>query len=396
MKTGNVAPGATVSTDQRILELVRLSDGLERAEVARLLGLPAPTVARAVGRLLRRGEVAESTGQVRGRAGRPPRLLRLTGATPVLGVLSWCDTGIRATLGTFGARSLADQAWTGPDAELDRAMGWIVRSVAPDHALVAVVVGVSAPFQPGVGSPRRQPAGDAGQSQPDAAADASSRSPKVPVRLDGDPAAEWSDRVGVPVYFVNDANLAALGELSAGAARGATDLVYLRVGADRVGAGLVIDGRLHRGASGFAGELAHIHVDDNGPLCSCGGRGCLSSRMAPTLLADIEDLYRRPMTFENVLLLADQGERAPQRVLEEIGRTVGRPLADLVTFLNPGLIVLDGGLGAAGRFVSTALRQQLDRYAAPPAAAAVEIRAGTLTDLADLHGAIAVCRAAAW
>ena len=372
--------GPVASTDRQILELLRLSDGLERTEVVELLGLPAPTVASAVGRLLRRGEAIEAAGRPRGRVGRPPRLLRPVGPKPVLGIVSWSQTQIRTTIATFGARSLTGRIWRAADAELDRALEWVVRSVPLDHALTAVVVGVPAPFQPGVGSPP---------------ADTSSPAPTFAARLDGDPAAEWSERFGVPVYFVNDANLAALGELSAGSGRGARDLIYLKVGADRVGAGLIIGGRLHHGASGFAGELAHVHVDDAGPLCACGGRGCLSSRMAPSLICDLEAVYRRPMTFQDVLHLADQGERAPQRVLEEIGRTVGRPLADLVTFLNPGLIVLDAGLGPAGRFLSTALRQQIDRYAAPPAAAAVEIRIGALADLADTYGAIALCRSQA-
>src|SRR4051794_30714411 len=97
------AHGPVTSTDQQILRLLRLSDGLERAEVAQALGLAAPTVASAVGRLLRRGEVVESTGRPGARVGRPPRLLHASGPRPVLGVVSWSEAGIRATIATLGA-----------------------------------------------------------------------------------------------------------------------------------------------------------------------------------------------------------------------------------------------------------------------------------------------------
>ena len=93
------------------------------------------------------------------------------------------------------------------------------------------------------------------------------------------PAEELERRLGVPVHADNDANLGALAELHHGVARGAHDVVYLKV-ASGVGAGIVLGGRLHRGASGIAGEIGHVQVGEDGQVCRCGNRGCLETMVS--------------------------------------------------------------------------------------------------------------------
>ncbi|WP_157876175.1 ROK family protein, partial [Streptacidiphilus griseoplanus] len=193
----------------------------------------------------------------------------------------------------------------------------------------------------------------------------------------------------------NDANLGALGEAHSGAGRGRGCQVFLKVGERSVGAGLVLDGALYRGASGFAGEIAHIHADDDGPLCICGARGCLSARARRPLVELMEEAYDRPLTFAEVLRLADDGEPAPARVLREVGRILGRPLADLCTFLNPELLVLDGALGGAGRHVLSGLTEQMERFCAPAVAASLSVVRGALGTDAEILGAIRLARSEA-
>jgi predicted NBD/HSP70 family sugar kinase len=204
---------------------------------------------------------------------------------------------------------------------------------------------------------------------------------------------ELGERLDVPAIVENDANLGALGEATFGAGRAIGSFLYLKL-ARGVGAGLVFDGRLHRGATGFAGELGHVHVRDDGPLCPCGSRGCLHGLLGDALVQAVQPAYERPLSFRDVLDLAAGGEKGPQRVLEDIGRTIGRPLADFATLLNPGAIIVDGSFAPAVDHVITGIRESLDRYAAPVAASAVSVLPGALGEDADLLGAAALARLA--
>jgi predicted NBD/HSP70 family sugar kinase len=196
---------------------------------------------------------------------------------------------------------------------------------------------------------------------------------------------------GVTALVENDANLGALGEATFGAGRGIDTFLYLKL-ARGVGAGLIVGGRLHRGATGYAGELGHVQVRDDGPLCVCGGRGCLQGILGDALVQTVQPAYERTLTIRDVLELAANGESGPQRVLQDAGRTLGRPLADFASLFNPGAIIVDGSFAPAVGLVIDGIREALDRYAAPVAAGAVSVLAGSLGDDADLLGAAALAR----
>jgi predicted NBD/HSP70 family sugar kinase len=196
-----------------------------------------------------------------------------------------------------------------------------------------------------------------------------------------------------PVVAENDANLGALGESSFGAGRGLDSFVYVMLG-HGVGAGLVLGGRLHRGAAGFAGELAHVQVRDpeDGPLCICGGRGCLAQVMGPSLHEFVRRAYAQRLSVPEVLSLAAGREPGVRRTFSDLGRTVGRPLADLCTMLDPAAVVIDGSLGAAGEPVMAGIREAIDRHAAPAVADSVRVLAGQLGERAEVLGAVALVR----
>ncbi|WP_157435646.1 ROK family protein [Actinospica robiniae] len=390
-----------MDASERVLRAVEASDGMTRAELAALLELPLGTVTTAATALLRAGAVAERTAQPdpgsATRLGRRATLLLPTGPRRALGIVIWTHGRLHTAIATYGGTILArDDIKASADTSNPALLEPAWRFLSGSHGPVdQIVLGVPAPFQRGVGLPPGRLA-IPGPAQAGAGADSATGEGK-PYRgyapwLKTDPAAALSDRFGIPVIIENDANLGALGEAHAGAGRGSRTQLYLKLGERSVGAGLVLDGQVYRGVSGFAGEVAHIHIEDDGPLCPCGARGCLAARARKPLLELMEEAYDRPLSFSEVLRMADADEPAPARVLREVGRILGRPLADVCTFLNPGLLILDGALGGAGRHVLAGLTEQIERYCAPAVAAALQLVPGALGPDADIRGAVHLAR----
>ncbi|MDW6065122.1 ROK family protein [Streptomyces sp. FXJ1.4098] len=139
----------------------------------------------------------------------------------------------------------------------------------------------------------------------------------------------------VPATIDNECNLAALGALAFGAARGRRHVIYLKL-VTGMGAGLIVNGQLVRGANGLAGELSHLHVDSAGPMCRCGARGCLGV-VATTdhVLEAARPLFGPDVNIYDILGLAAQGEATVRRVLDDFGRLVGRHLAPPASCSTP-------------------------------------------------------------
>jgi len=198
----------------------------------------------------------------------------------------------------------------------------------------------------------------------------------------------------VPVLTVNDANLGALGEAAFGAGRGLDSLVYVKLGRN-VGAGLVMGGRLVRGAAGFAGELAHVQArgeTGEGTVCVCGGRACLATLVGPSLVEFVQRAYSERMALSEVLALAAEHDPGVSRLFSDLGRIIGRPLADLCTMIDPAAVIVDSTLGSAGELVLAGIRESVARHAAPVVADSVRIIPGELGDEAEVLGAVALAR----
>jgi predicted NBD/HSP70 family sugar kinase len=390
------------TTDERLAHLVEHCEGISRSEVAATLGLPPPTVTSAVRRLLIDGLVEERPlEEHRGVAGRRPNLLYPTGRRRALGLIVWRRDAFELVLAGYGGEVLSRSelpASTPPPggddamifaAAIERLLA-STNALRPRTDLTAVVVSVPAPFQQGVGS--------VGQRLP--VRRRSTRSippeqaggPSFYAGLAEDPAAPLSERFELAVYLENNANLAALGEFSAGAGRGHPDQLFVLLNGQSIGSGVIANGRLVRGATGYAGELAHVQVDEDGPLCACGGRGCLSARLGAGLLASVQSAYAQPVTFTDLLAMAARGDAGPARILTDLGRVVGRPIADVCSVLNPGVIVVDGRLGAAAAFVVDGIREQIERFTPPAIGSSMSVVAGELDAEASVHGAIHLAR----
>jgi predicted NBD/HSP70 family sugar kinase len=377
-----------VSNAARVVLAVERSAGVTRAELADRLGLPRATVAGVVAELVRAGRIVglPDSGR-RARPGRPTTLLVPAGPSRLVGALIVTSVGVRAAVADYGAAVLASVSAPvdarGAPASVVPLGAELLRAALAEMgrdltALDCVAVGVPAPFETGVGAPTFRLS--RGRS-----------SPEFDPWLSTDPADQVRDLLGCPVLVENDANLGAVGESAFGAGRAYRHAIYLKISALGFGAGLILDNRLYRGASGFAGEVAHLHVDDDGPLCVCGGRGCLGSALGRSLVALVQPAYAEPLEFADVLTLAERGDPGPRRILYDAGQVLGRSLAAFCTLLNPEAIVLDTGLGPATAHVARGIREAVDRDAAPVAAERIEVVAGELTD-AEVAGAVALAR----
>ncbi|HWQ09805.1 MAG TPA: ROK family protein [Holophaga sp.] len=180
----------------------------------------------------------------------------------------------------------------------------------------------------------------------------------------------WS---GLPMAATNDANAAALGEMRFGAARGMRDFIAITLGTG-LGSGIVVNGELVYGASGFAGELGHIEVDPEGRPCGCGRRGCLEAYVSATGLrltalellsrSGLPSRLREPAPAElNAQCIAEAarlGDALAQEAFETTGRLLGRKLTDAVAFTSPEAIFLLGGLAEAGDLIFAPARRALE------------------------------------
>ncbi len=173
-----------------------------------------------------------------------------------------------------------------------------------------------------------------------------------------------AEATGVPAVLDNDANAAALGEARFGAARGLSDFLFVTLGTG-LGSGIVVDGALVRGHSGFAGELGHVIVEPGGRPCGCGRRGCLEQYCSATGLArtyrELNPAAPAAIDAHGVFTRAEAGEDAARAAFEAMGETLGRALANSVAYTSPEAIFLFGGVTAAGETLFGPVRRHLDQ-----------------------------------
>jgi predicted NBD/HSP70 family sugar kinase len=195
-------------------------------------------------------------------------------------------------------------------------------------------------------------------------------------------------RTGQQVVIENDANLAALGEWRYGAGRDLANLIYVKASIG-IGAGLILDNRLYRGAAGTAGEIGHTQINPDGTVCRCGNRGCLETiaSLRPVLVS-LSEAHGRAVDYDGLVALLAAGDIGARRVVADAGRRIGRPLADLCNALNPGLVVVGGELGNAGAALTDAIHESINRYA-QPLIGQVTAQPSTLGPRAEMLGAVA-------
>lgn len=184
-----------------------------------------------------------------------------------------------------------------------------------------------------------------------------------------------SDPLGIPVSINNDANAAAAGEHSYGVARGIDNFIYITLGTG-VGSGVFCDGHLLSGSRGFAGELGHVVIDPEGPMCGCGRRGCLETRAsargvgftAQRLMLDtgmpseLRKVTPADLDAKRVSEAAERGDELALEAYREVGRALGRACANFAAFSDPDAIVLFGGVAKAAPLFIPAMREALEEH----------------------------------
>lgn len=210
-----------------------------------------------------------------------------------------------------------------------------------------------------------------------------------------------AQRTGIRTFLENDANLAAFGEARVGAGKGASHLAYVTVSTG-IGAGFVLDGRLYSGSSGVAGEVGHIVIEPDGPLCNCGNRGCLEAIASGTAIARaaLEVLSTRTRTelrrhaganrpnAADVVRAARSGDQVACRLLDRAGTALGFGMGTLVNLLNPELLILGGSVMKAGRLITRPMQAALVASSWESARRGLRIVAPALGQNAGLVGAV--------
>ena len=205
----------------------------------------------------------------------------------------------------------------------------------------------------------------------------------------------FSERLGVPVFIDNDANLGALAQVTWGPHSAVDNLMFIKVGSG-IGSGLVLNGALFYGNVGITGELGHTTINEHGLICRCGNRGCLETVASTSTM--IELLSRgasEPVDTRRIIDRALTGDTATLRVIDDAGLAIGRALAHMANLINPETIVVGGPLTDLGEILLGPIRRGLSRHAVPIIGETTTVRMSSLGDRAEALGGAAVVLAQA-
>lgn len=373
-----------------ILDLIRFtSGGISRVELAQRLSLTRAAITPIVNDLLNTGLIQETESRT-ATSGRPPILLSINAGRGIVAGIDMGASHLTILITNFSAQVLTEK-----EIPFDIAKGPVHCIQEADLLLQSLLDGLGQNLEDlaaiGMGVPG-----------PTIAKAGMVISPPIMPGWDRFPIRDTCEKTwGCPVSLNNDAELGVLGEWAYGAGRGEENLAYIKVGTG-IGAGLFIDGQIYRGASGSAGEIGHMTVDENGPLCTCGNRGCLEAiaggkaiaakareavaRNKQTELANIQPT--ESITAVEVANAASRGDLVAQEILAEAGEQLGIAITSLVNLFNPGVVVVGGGVAQTGDLFLEPIRKMVLKRSLPAAAQAVRITSALLGKRSSCMGAV--------
>lgn len=373
----DVRPGSQTSlrsaNERRLIDALMGEGELTQAQLSRRTGLAPATVSNIVHALDDAGVVEVTEGR-----GRKGRAVRLAGAAGYVVGIDFAHRSVSVALSNLAHDIVVESRPLTEGHRYDDGLA-LVREIV-DHLLARAGAG-------------RADLVGAAMTLP-APVDSRHHQVGAPSILPGwvgvDAPSAASRILGFDVRVDNDANLAAKAEHLWGAGRGVANLAYIKID-EGVGAGLVLDGQLFRGASGTAGEIGHTTIDEFGRLCRCGNRGCLETVVSTTqVLAFLAPTHGAELTIPDVVAAARGGDVGCRRILADTGRAVGVAVANLCNLINPELVLIGGALSAAEELLLDPMREIVARYGVPSAVQDVEIRTAALGDRAELLGAVAL------
>ena len=380
---------AETPTQSKILRLVRDEGPLSRVELAGRLDVSRTTVAAEVGRLVDLGLAADG-GPAASRGGRRSTLVDLDARLRFVGVdVGATSVRVAVTDGRLGVLARTSAPGTdirqGPEKVLADVLT-LVRKLLAEQGVdrpAGLGIGVPGPVDFHAGVPV---------------------SPPIMPGWDGYPVRDALSReLGTPVLLDNDVNVMALGEQHTGVARSARDFLFVKIGTG-VGCGIVVDRHLYRGADGCAGDIGHIRVEHTGPVCACGNIGCLEAFFGGAALTRDATAAARggrsdvlaalleehgELTAEHVGLAIGRGDAVSLQLVRDGGRRVGSVLASMVSFFNPGLIVIGGGVSRLGHSLLAEIRSVVYRQSLPLATGNLPV---VLSELGEDAGVVGAAR----
>jgi predicted NBD/HSP70 family sugar kinase len=361
-----------------LLRLIRDADGATRADLSALTGLARSTIAQRLEQLRAQGLLRE-VGESDSTGGRPPMLLAFNEDAGVTLAADLGATHARLAVTNLGGTVLAEEGDDMPiSAGPERVLDWVddrfhalLREVGREDADVrGIGIGVPGPVEHATGRPRNPP---------------------IMPGWDGYPIPErFADRYRVPVLVDNDVNIMALGEHWT-SWRQVEHLLFVKV-ATGIGCGVVVDGRIHRGAEGAAGDIGHIRVavgdEAERITCSCGNTGCLEAMAGGAAMAvRLRDEGLEAADSRAVVELARAGEPAAVRLVRDSGRLIGEVLAASVNLYNPSVIVIGGDVAQAHEQLLAGVREVVYQRSLPLATRHLRIVRSQLADRAGVIGA---------
>ena len=375
-----------------ILNTLRLHAPVSRAQVANITGLTRGTVSNIVNSLIEEGLVLEDQLQD-SKVGRPSILLRLRpDGGAVIGVEIGVDF-ISVLLTNFVAELLWEtRVKTSPSQSqtdiIHQAETYIEQAldIAKEHTLRPLGIGVGLP-------------GLVNVRQGNLIMAPNLHWQNVPLRL------MWNQRFHLPIYIDNEANLSTLGEYYFGVARDTDNFIYLSSDIG-LGGGVMLDGRLFRGANGYGGEIGHIQRDPQGELCACGRVGCWETLVGPrAVLRRVKNelSVRQDMqlleacsgdfgnlTFEMIVQFALEGNVICREAMEDVAVNLGVGIADLVNIFNPQMVVIGGAFIAGKDILHSIIEKTIVSNALQPSVENLQIKFSERNTEACVLGAVAV------
>jgi predicted NBD/HSP70 family sugar kinase len=362
-----------------IVDVLRRNGRATRAELCTLTGLSRSTVSALVGELAARGLLVERPSALARSGGRPPTVLTLD-RSGGLGI--GIDIGVRhlaVAVGDLSRTVHAERWWSEPAGHsAPEGIATVLASVATAlreanaerERLIGAAVSIAAPIY---------------------AADQTIAEPAVLPGWTGAQLAEaLAAELAIPVAIDNDAALGALGETIWGSHAGARSLAYIKL-ASRVGVGLVLDGAVYRGHAGLAGELGHLTVDPDGPVCWCGSRGCLELYAGGgAILRGLSGYDDDRGGLEAMIDAALGGDAEVIAAVRAAARHLGRGVAALVNLVDPQHVVVGGELSRRAPHQRDPMRAELARYSFVARSGVVAVSSSSLGRRASLLGALAL------
>ncbi|HEX5808936.1 MAG TPA: ROK family transcriptional regulator [Anaerolineales bacterium] len=388
------APILVNSAEVEVMRALRRQGRISRSEISSITGWSKAKASQEIRNLVDKGYLQE-VGEGASQGGRKPRLLRINNQ---LGYIAGIDIGATSVdialadvTGSILQRCYeSTDVHLSPEAVLGRCCALLLgllkhEGAAPDQIL-GIGVGVPGPVDFGRGvlvAPPLMPEWE-----------------DFPIR-------DFLKKSFFSAFIVvdNDVNIMALGEQRAGDGAGIDHLIFVKIGTG-IGAGIISNGKIHRGSDGCAGDIGHICVDKAGPLCACGNTGCLEAMAAgPAIVAKATEAARNGTSpvlsqmresnggfirAEDVNAACREGDQAALDIIRESGQMIGDVLASLVNFFNPSHIFVGGGISNFGNHLLVAIRKAVLHRSLPLATTHLSIKFSRMGSNAGVMGAISL------